>query len=286
MAITSSASMRFGELTGELEAGSGDGRAPLVFLPGLTFDRSMWRPVLRSLREIDPGRATLALDMPGEGESVDTFRGLPVAIEQLHAAIVVAGLERPLLVAHSGSAIGAMLYATKYSVAGIVNVDNVLDTEEFAAQLRSLEAELRGDRIYELWDQLFASFHAERSGPAGEAMLRATSRPRPDVMLGYWAPVLAAPPTAEKLIAGAIAHLRALQTPYTLVLGEEPTAATRAWMQTHFPEANIVTLSNSGHFPHVAHPDAFARIVATLGGRAGTPVADKSSRNGVDHAAD
>ena len=93
-------------------------------------------------------------------------------------------------------------------------------------------------------------------------MLRATSRPRPDVMLGYWAPVLAPPPTAENAIADAIADLRAQRTPYTLVLGEEPDAATRTWMAEHFPEATVIVLPNSGHFPHVAHPDAFARVLA------------------------
>src|SRR5262249_52995735 len=103
--------VRFGELIGDLDAGTADDRAPLVFLPGLTFDRTMWRPVLRSLREIDPGRRTLALDPPGEGESIGTFRGFEAAIEQVHLAITTAGIENPVLVGHSGAAIGAMFYA-------------------------------------------------------------------------------------------------------------------------------------------------------------------------------
>jgi pimeloyl-ACP methyl ester carboxylesterase len=32
-------------------------------------------------------------------------------------------------------------------------------------------------------------------------------------------------------------------------------------MKEHFPEANVIALPNSGHFPHVAHPDEFARVV-------------------------
>ena len=224
----------------------------------------MWRPALRSLRTIDPGRTTLALDMPGEGESIGTFRGLEIAIEQLHVAIASAGVEIPVLVGHSGSAIGAMFYAMKYPVRGIVNVDAVLDNDAFSARLRALAPQLRNGGIPALWDELFAGMHAERSGPAGEAMLRATSRPRPDVMLGYWAPVLAPPPTAANAIADAIANLRAQHTPYTLVLGEEPDSGTRAWMAQRFPEATVIALPNSGHFPHVAHPDAFARILASI----------------------
>jgi pimeloyl-ACP methyl ester carboxylesterase len=48
------------------------------------------------------------------------------------------------------------------------------------------------------------------------------------------------------------------------VLGEEPDSETRTWMAQHFPEATVLALPNSGHFPHVAHPDAFARILASF----------------------
>jgi len=202
--------------------------------------------------------------MPGEGESIGTFRGLEVAIEQLHAAIASAGVERPVLVGHSGSAIGAMFYAMKYPVRSLVNVDAVLDNDALSARLRAIEPQLRDGGIPALWDELFAGMHAERSGAAGEAMLRATSRPRPDVMLGYWAPLLAPPPTAANAIADAIANLRSQHTPYKLVLGEEPDAGTRTWMTQRFPEAEVIALPNSGHFPHVAHPDAFARILASV----------------------
>jgi pimeloyl-ACP methyl ester carboxylesterase len=257
-----SAPTRFGELAGDFAMGTGDTRAPLVFLPGLTFDRTMWSPALASLRTIDPGRTTLALDMPGEGESIGVFRGLEIAIEQLQVAIATAGIENPVLVGHSGSAIGAMFYAMTYQVRGIVNVDAVLDNDAFSARIRALAPQLRNGGVPALWDELFTSMHAERSGPAGEAMLRATSRPRPEVMLGYWEPVLAPAPTAANAIDAAIANLRAHHTPYTLVLGEEPDTGTRAWMTQRFPEATVTALPNSGHFPHVAHPDAFARILA------------------------
>jgi len=259
---TTSAPTCFGELAGDFARGTNDNRPPLVFLPGLTFDRTMWRAARASLGTIDPGRTTLALDMPGEGESIGVFRGLESAIEQLHVAIASAGVENPVLVGHSGSAIAAMFYAMKYPVRGIVNVDAVLDNNAFSARLRALAPQLHNGGVAALWDELFAAMHAERSGPDGEAMLRATSRPRPEVMLGYWAPVLAPPHIAAQAIDAAIAHLRAHHTAYTLVLGEEPDSETRAWMARRFPEATVIALPDSGHFPHVAHPDAFARILA------------------------
>jgi len=252
---------RFGDLAGDLSVGTDHSRAPFVFLPGLTFDRTMWRPAVESLRAIDCGRTTLTLDMPGEGESVGTFRGLEVAIEQLHAAIASAGLERPVVVGHSASAIGAMFYAMKFPVRGLVNVDAALENDAFSARLRALEPQLRNGGIPALWAEIFPGLHAERSGPAGEAMLRATSRPRPDVMLGYWAPLFEPPPAAANAIADAIANVRAQHIPYTLVFGEEPDCGTREWMARHFAEANVVVLPDSGHFPHVAHPEAFARIL-------------------------
>jgi pimeloyl-ACP methyl ester carboxylesterase len=32
-------------------------------------------------------------------------------------------------------------------------------------------------------------------------------------------------------------------------------------MGENFPEATVIKLPGSGHFPHVAHPDAFARVL-------------------------
>ncbi len=49
--------------------GRPDGRAPLVLLHGLTFDRVMWRPALDVLGQIDPRRQVLALELPGHGGS-------------------------------------------------------------------------------------------------------------------------------------------------------------------------------------------------------------------------
>ena len=66
------------------------------------------------------------------------------------------------------------------------------------------------------------------------------------------------------MITGAIASLRPQRTPYTIVFGEEPGASTLRWMGEHFPEASVIALPGSGHFPHVAHPDAFARILGSL----------------------
>src|SRR5262245_47309125 len=144
MTITAfSTSQRFGELVGNLDPGVDDGRPPLVFLPGLTFDRTMWLPTLAAIGEVDAGRTILTLDMPGEGDSIGTFRGIEAAVHQLRAAIDAAGVNNPVVVGHSGSAIGAMFYAMDHPVRGIVNVDAALDNRGFSAMLRAREPELR-----------------------------------------------------------------------------------------------------------------------------------------------
>ncbi|HEX7196140.1 MAG TPA: alpha/beta fold hydrolase, partial [Candidatus Limnocylindria bacterium] len=53
--------------------GHSDGRAPLVFLHGYTFDRTMWRSSMAELETLDPGRRAIALDLPGHGESPDAL---------------------------------------------------------------------------------------------------------------------------------------------------------------------------------------------------------------------
>ena len=49
--------------------GDTDRRAPLVLRHGLTFDCTMWWPALAELRQVDPGRRILAVDLPGHGQS-------------------------------------------------------------------------------------------------------------------------------------------------------------------------------------------------------------------------
>ena len=214
---TASITPRFGELAGDLAAGTGDGQAALVFLPGLTSTgRCGARPCGHCARSIR--RTTLALDMPGEGESIGTSVGSRSRSSSCTSRSC-RRLENPVLIGHSGSAIGAMFDAMKYPVRGIVNVNAVVDNNAFSAQLRALEPQLRNGRLPAVWDELFAGLHAERSGPAGEAMCarrRGQSR-RHARRLGTSARTSA---HSRERHRRRIANLRAQQTPYTLVLGE------------------------------------------------------------------
>lgn len=120
------------------ERGSG---FPVVFIHGLTFSRSAWRPIIDRLPE---RFRCVAVDLPGHGESA----GLPANFEgvgvDLHRLVTELRIERPVVVGHSLGAMLATMYAAFYPAAGVVNVDQPLDIEPFARMLRQLEPALRG----------------------------------------------------------------------------------------------------------------------------------------------
>src|SRR5690242_6828179 len=97
--LTSPAGNTWAGLAGDRRGDpSAPGRA-LVLLHGLTFDRHMWDPVLAAL----PARhAVLTLDLPGHGASpgLSSHRLEPV-VEAIHAAVLDAELESPIIVGHS-----------------------------------------------------------------------------------------------------------------------------------------------------------------------------------------
>ena len=64
----------FADLSGSL-VGEPDHRAPLILLHGPAFDRTMWRPVLAELRELDP-RAAGSRRGPARAEPVSGLAGL------------------------------------------------------------------------------------------------------------------------------------------------------------------------------------------------------------------
>lgn len=129
----------FAGLAGILDGGGDDGRAPLVLLHGLTFDRGMWRPALDELRRVDPGRQVLALDLPGHGGSPawpDYDIGSVAAA--VREAVTAAGLRDPVVVGHSMAAMIATVYAARYPTRGIVNVDGWLQMEPYLALVKPM----------------------------------------------------------------------------------------------------------------------------------------------------
>ena len=174
------------------EFGTPDGRPPIVLLHGLTFDRTMWRPALTELQTIDPGRRAIALDLPGHGASPDASTYvLDATVDRVHDAIVEAGLRDPILVGHSASASTAAMYATRHPTRGVVLVEGGFLVAQFATMLRSMEPGLRGPGFPAAWSQISGyAFRLDEVPADVRSFVEMTSRPRQDVVLGYWQDLL------------------------------------------------------------------------------------------------
>jgi pimeloyl-ACP methyl ester carboxylesterase len=258
---------RLGSLTVDIDLGS-DGAPPLVLLHGLTFDRSMWQPIRERVSAVTPARCVVACDLPGHGGSdpQEDYRVDAVAA-MVHEAVSDAALEAPVVVGHSISGLVATLYAARYPTRGVVNVDQPLDVTAFAELVRSLENRLRSADFPALWRMFEASFHLELLPADVQEKVRATTHVDQQVVLGYWNQIFELSTEAlNTLVDDALAAVRDQSLRYTYVSGSVIDASYEQWLQARIPDVDFVSWPNSGHFPHLAHPDAFAELlIATAG---------------------
>jgi pimeloyl-ACP methyl ester carboxylesterase len=248
-------------------AGSDDDRAPLLLLHGLTFDRRMWRPALDELARIDPDRRIVSLDLPGHGESAarDSY-SMDEVVDHVHAAVVEAGLQAPVVVGHSISAVVATVYASRLPTRGVIDVDQSLQVQPMAELVQSIADRLRGPGFEAFWATSFwASMRVDVLPPPAQELVRRMSRPAQELVLAYWDDILTTPVAEMGARAAAgLAAVRAAGVPYLVIAGDEPGESYRAWLAEAVPQATIEVFPGTGHFPHLAEPERFAaRLAAT-----------------------
>lgn len=248
--------MRLGELGADL-TGTADGKAPVVLLHGLTFDRGMWCPLV----DVLGGRRAVALDLPGHGESPrrDSYDLREVA-DVLHEAVVAAGVRGPVLVGHSIGGVLATICAANHTARAVLNIDQPLLVGPFGGMLRSVEPVLPGPDYLSVWSKILAGLGIEQLSPQLRELLRST--PRQDLLLGNWREVLEKP--SEELREQRTWELTALResgTAYHHVSRAPVNPGYEAWLRGILPEAGITVLPGSGHFPQVAQPEALAQII-------------------------
>lgn len=260
--------VKFGGLSGRA-SGVADGRPPLVLLHGLTFNRDMWNPALDLLFAVDPTRQILALDLPGHGHSDTAPRyDIEAVVGLVHDAVEEAGFAEPIMVGHSLAAIVATVYASSHEVQGVINVDQTLQTTGFTELLHSLSDQLRGPGFMKVWQGFNASFHMDLLPPDAQELLRSTSRPTQELVTGYWREVMDETPEFMKyMIANVFEALRDKAVPYHVIAGSEPETEYRQWLAERLPQATIEIFPASGHFPHLADPHRFARVLAATAPR-------------------
>jgi pimeloyl-ACP methyl ester carboxylesterase len=105
--------------------------------------------------------------------------------------------------------------------------------------------------------------HVELLPASAQRLVRTTSNPRQDLVLGYWREVLERPARElAELTSAGLAALRASNVPYLIVAGTDLESGYRQWLDEVLPQAVVTVLPGSGHFPHLAHPDRFAECLA------------------------
>ena len=95
---------------------------PVVLIPPVLFDRTMWWPAAADLR---PHATVLAVDLPGHGQSAPRERYDPDdLVDDLACLIHSLDLRQaPVVVGHGSSASLANLFAARYATHAVVTVD-------------------------------------------------------------------------------------------------------------------------------------------------------------------
>jgi pimeloyl-ACP methyl ester carboxylesterase len=252
---------RFAGLGG-VHYGGGDDRPPLLLLHRLTFDCTMWAPSLEELSRLSPRREVLALDLPGHGDSVRHERyPLEEVAEHVHAAVTACGIAAPVVVGHSVSGVVATLYAGRYPTARVVNVDQTLLVKPFAEAVRAAIG--RGMSYNELWAANKSSMGLETLPDSAQKLLNTTSSPRLDLLSGYWRDIFErTPDELQQMINETASEITERSIPYNAIVGGIIDPSYAEWLRHALPQIEIDEFEGAGHFPHLADPPRFARLLA------------------------
>ena len=224
----------------------------LVLVHGLTEDHRAWDPLVPDLAS---DHAVVAVDMRGHGRSALAPTYDPTAMADDVASVLGdVGLVEPLVVGHSMGGIVVTAFAAAHPCRGVINVDQPIALTGFQEMVQSAEPMLRGDEFGGFMEALFAGLQGPL--PADEvARLGAVSAPVQEVVLGCWAPVLEL--TATELDALVAQLTAAVQVPYLALHGGDPGPDYDHWLERVIPTATVEVWEDSGHYPHLVHPQRF-----------------------------
>lgn len=238
----------------------GDTSAPaLVLIHGITDNRHMWHPLLRSLAA---HHRVLAVDLRGHGESDldDGYDPISYASDVVETAASL-GVTDPLVVGHSLGGIVASAVAAISPVRGVINIDQPLRLSGFKAGLSQLEPMLKGDD--ESFQQAMGMLFAAMEGPLPAAeveRLHHQRRANQEVVLATWASVFDS--TEAELDATVAALAGGITVPYLALHGIDPGPDYAPWLQGLVPSAVVEVWPDLGHYPQLVEPERFLARLA------------------------
>lgn len=249
---------------------------PVVLLHGLGCTHQHWAPVARRLA---PAHPVIVWSARGHGPA-RPLAGSPVTLPRLarDLANLIAhyGLEQPVLVGHSMGAMVVMQYlqdfgASALSAACLVDQSPrvVTDPDWSLGLWGSCSADMLTELIARARDDLPTLVLREAQTAVGSGWLARTLAPQGFVgrRLGEWlrgkevAPLL---DLCHSLVAADFRPtLARLNLPLLVVLGCRSAHYQRVPLADYYrhtvPGAELRTYERSGHSPHVAEPERFAR---------------------------
>ncbi len=235
----------------------GEGR-PVVFLHGLTFDRTTWRPIMDRLE----GVRSVAVDLPGHGETGGPGCSVDEAAGRVGELIEALELERPVVVGHSIAAAVALIYASQHAVAGIVDVDSLPDIRPIGELVHQLAPALRGPGFNAVFEQFQQTMGFEHLDPATRAEVRATQQIDRDVVLAYWNTLIETDPNDFQ--AEIEQSLATVDAPCLAVFGHALADSERDHLRRLLPRVELEEWDRRGHFVHLAERDRFTARLHTF----------------------
>ena len=232
----------------------------LVLLHGITESHRTWDPLVPAL---SADHTVVAVDLPGHGGSDRGGGDLGSMADAVAHVVATVDAGDPLVLGHSLGGTVATAYAAGHRARGVVNVDQPLALAGLQDALRPLEPALRGDDA-SFEAAIAAVFDAMTGELSGDELARVRSlrRPRQDVVLAVWAPVLEAEPeTLDSLVRSIGAHV---DVAYLSLHGIDPGAGYDDWLSDVIAGAVVEVWAGLGHYPHLVAPDRFLDRLAAF----------------------
>jgi pimeloyl-ACP methyl ester carboxylesterase len=230
---------------------------PLVLVPGLTFDRRTWRPIIERL---DGSVMTIAIDLPAHGDSGGSPASLEHVTGQIARLLESLGVERPIVVGHSLAAGIAGIFAARRLTRGVVFVDQATEVLPFAQMLHQIAPMLRGTAFDQVWPSIEDTLGLDRIPEPTRSLVLDAHKVEQDVVLGYWDQVLNTDPAELRTWIDDVASR--IQSPCLAVFGRPVTEGERERL-SQLPDVQIEEWAGDGHFVHLVDRERFTtRLLA------------------------